>query len=228
MKDQRNVRMMKEYNPPQDPLHILYQDAHILILSKPSGLLSVSGRGEHLQDSLQTRAVKESPQALLVHRLDMETSGVFLMAMSKDAQRNLGLQFQRRKTQKTYIARVYGRPKENEGLIDLPLRCDWDRRPIQMVCYEHGRSAQTKWKVLGEEEESGELVTRLELSPITGRSHQLRVHCKELGHSILGDPFYAEDKVYHLAPRLQLHAQSLTVHHPDGGKLMTFTDPVPF
>lgn len=228
MKDQRNVRMMKKYNPPQDPLHIIHQDEHLLVLSKPSGLLSVSGRGEHLQDSLQTRAVKEFPQALLVHRLDMETSGVFLMALNKETQRNLGLQFQRRKTQKTYIARVYGRPKEAEGLIDLPLRCDWDRRPIQMVCYEHGRPAQTKWKVLLTEEEGGELVTRLELSPITGRSHQLRVHCRELGHPILGDPFYAEDHVYDLASRLQLHAQSLTVHHPIGGELTTFRNAVPF
>jgi len=221
-------RVMQTYDPPQGSLHILHQDNHLLVLAKPSGLLSVPGRDAHLKDSLQTRVLKEYPQALLVHRLDMETSGVFLMALTKEAQRNLGLQFERRKTQKTYIARVWGFLQDKEGVIDLPLRCDWERRPIQMVCHEHGRPSQTKWRVIAEEEEGGHAVSRLELTPITGRSHQLRVHLAELGHPILGDPFYADETTYRLTPRLQLHASSLTVHHPGDGALVTFSDPIPF
>ena len=209
-----------EYNPPQEPLNIIHRDEHLLVLSKPSGLLSVPGKGEEVQDSLELRAKTEFSEALLVHRLDMDTSGIFIMAMNKDAQRNLGLQFERRKTTKTYIARVHGSPKENSGLIDLPLRCDWPNRPLQMVCYEHGKPSQTEWKVL----ERGEGSALVELNPITGRSHQLRVHMLELGHPILGDCFYAPEEVFTAAPRLLLHAQSLEIHHPDGGERVRFED----
>jgi tRNA pseudouridine32 synthase/23S rRNA pseudouridine746 synthase len=157
----------------------------------------------------------------------METSGVFLMARNKDAQANLGKQFERRKVEKTYIARVYEHLPEDEGLINLPLRCDWDNRPKQMVCYDHGKPSQTHWRVLSRED--GDMpITRLELKPITGRSHQLRVHLAEIGHPILGEPFYANDEILHAVPRLQLHAQDLTIHHPDGGARITFTDPCPF
>lgn len=216
--------MIEHYDPPEEPLHIIYQDEDLLVLSKPSGLLSVPGRDEHLQDSLQIRVEKEFPNALLVHRLDMETSGVFLMAMNKYAQRNFGLQFERRKTQKVYIARVKGILEEKQGLIDLPLRCDWERRPVQMVCYEHGRPSQTRYEVVAEEEG----ISRIKLMPITGRSHQLRVHMAEIGHPILGDPFYADKDAFQMADRLQLHAESLTVHHPKDGERITFKSSVEF
>lgn len=212
------------YAPPQKGLSIIHQDEHLLVFNKPSGLLSVPGKGVDLQDSLELRARAEFPEALLVHRLDMDTSGVFIMARNKDTQRNLGLQFERRKTDKTYIARVAGSPDQDEGLIDLPLRCDWPNRPLQMVCHEHGKPSQTGWKVLSREGET----TLMELKPITGRSHQLRVHMLELGHPILGDCFYAPEEVFQAAPRLLLHAQSLEIHHPDGGERITFNAETPF
>lgn len=194
------------------------------MLSKPSGLLSVPGKGEHLSDCLESRARAEFPEILLVHRLDMETSGIFIMAKTKEVQANLGKQFERRKTQKTYIARVWGVPDKDEGLIDLPLRCDWPNRPKQMVCYEHGKPSQTYWHLL----EHDDKTSRLELKPITGRSHQLRVHLREIGHSILGDPFYASPEAFNAANRLQLHAEMLRIHHPKDGHLITFKDPAPF
>ena len=213
-----------QYAPPDIPLSILHQDDDLLVLSKPSGLLSVPGKAEDHADSLETRAKAEFPDALLVHRLDLETSGVFVMAMNKDAQANLGKQFESRKTHKIYIARVWGLPEHDEGHIDLPLRCDWDNRPRQMVCHEHGKSAQTGWRVLEREDHAA----RLELTPLTGRSHQLRVHCAEIGYPILGDPFYAPEDVYAAADRLQLHAHALTLHHPKDGERVTFTEPCPF
>lgn len=210
------------YDPPADALNILHVDEHLLVLSKPSGLLSVPGKVH--ADCLEARVRAEFPEALLVHRLDLETSGVFVMARNKAAQANLGKQFERRKTEKTYIAKVWGCPAEDEGIVDLPLRCDWERRPIQMVCHEHGREAQTHWRVL----ERGKTSARVELKPVTGRSHQLRVHMAALGHPILGDPFYADEAARVAADRLMLHAQSLTLFHPADGARVTFFDAAPF
>ena len=217
---------MKAYNPPQDPLNIVYQDDYLLVLDKPSGLLSVPGRWPELADCLESRAKAAFPEALLIHRLDMDTSGLFIMAMNKDVQGNLGKQFERRKVSKTYIALSGGLAEEDEGLIDLPLRCDWPNRPLQMVCFEHGKPSQTHWKVLGRDAEAA--TTRFELKPITGRSHQLRVHLKEIGHPILGDPFYAPEELLAASPRLLLHAHTLTIHHPEDGRLVTFESAVPF
>ena len=217
------------YSPPQNPLRVLYQDDDILVLSKPSGLLSVPGRFVEHRDCLQTRAEKEFPGALLIHRLDMETSGVFLMALNKQAQAHINLQFEKRRTKKHYIARVWGHVEGNKGHIDLPIRADWDRRPMQMICHEHGRPAQTDWEVM----EHGTLpcgngFTRMMLKPVTGRSHQLRIHMKTLGHPILGDAFYAHEDALKAANRLELHAQSLTIFHPKDESPITFTDPSPF
>ncbi|MAF97801.1 MAG: RNA pseudouridine synthase [Micavibrio sp.] len=223
------------YAPPSEPLKILHEDDALLVFSKPSGLLSVPGRAEDHADCLQARAAALYPESLLVHRLDLETSGIFIMARTKEAQSHLGKQFERRKTAKTYIARIWGDVEGEEGLIDLPLRCDWENRPMQMVCYEHGRPSQTHWTVLARETlPDGSPVTRLELNPITGRSHQLRVHLLELGnkeqggHPILGDDFYAHERAHKAAPRLQLHAEKLTIHHPNGGERISFIDPCPF
>ena len=164
------------------------------------------------------------PEALIVHRLDMDTSGVFLMARSKETQGILGKQFEKRQTEKHYIADIWGHPTQTEGLVDLPLRCDWPNRPLQMVCHEHGKPSQTHWTLL----EQFKTHARIALRPITGRSHQLRVHMKEIGHPILGDPFYAPQDARNAATRLHLHAQSLTIHHPQNGDLIRFTSPCPF
>jgi tRNA pseudouridine32 synthase/23S rRNA pseudouridine746 synthase len=222
-------RTLQEYNPPCDPLKILHKDERLLVLSKPSGLLSVPGKAEHLTDCLRERAIAEYPDALLVHRLDMDTSGIFLMARDKKAQGHLGKQFEGRHVKKTYIADIWGSPKDDSGLIDLPIRCDWDNRPLQMICFEHGRPAQTKWKVM----ERFENHTRVKLEPLTGRSHQLRVHMLELekekgGHPILGDSFYAHDEAFNAAPRLHLHASALTFYHPETQEIITIEDEVEF
>ncbi|MDD7911034.1 RluA family pseudouridine synthase [Pseudovibrio exalbescens] len=213
------------YNPPTEPfLDVLHQDDDILVLNKPSGLLSVPGKADHLKDCLERRAQGKFGDARIVHRLDMDTSGVIVMAMNAQAHRHLGLQFERRKTRKTYIARIWGQPEKNEGLVDLPLRCDWPNRPRQMVDHELGRSAQTKWEVLAREE----ACALVRLSPITGRSHQLRVHMLSLGHPILGDRFYAGAEALAASNRLCLHAHKLGLHHPANGEFLWFEAPVPF
>lgn len=208
------------YDPPQDPLRVIHQDDDLLILSKPSGLLSVPGKNPAHADCLETRAKEAYPEALLTHRLDMGTSGVMVMAMNKRAQGILGKQFERRQVKKTYIADVWGSVKEDSGAIDLPLICDWPNRPMQKVCFDTGKPAQTEWRVLERREHS----TLLQLNPHTGRSHQLRVHMLSIGHPILGDELYANAEARAAAPRLMLHAQSITLHHPTGGDLVTFED----
>lgn len=211
------------YSPPNDPLDIIHEDHELILVNKPAGLLSVPGKGEHLADCLIARLTTAFPEALLVHRLDMDTSGVMIFARTPHAQRHLGLQFEKRQTKKTYIARVWGHVAEKEGHIDLPLIVDWPNRPLQHVNFETGKPAQTDWRRVRIEGET----TRMRLYPKTGRSHQLRVHMREIGHPILGDPFYATGAARDF-PRLMLHAESLKVRHPDGGKGMLFRAPVPF
>ncbi len=215
--------MSDAYDPPTNPPVILHRDDHLLIADKPAGLLSVPGKGAHLADCLLSRLEAACPGVLLVHRLDRDTSGVMVFAMSRLAQRHLGLQFERRHTAKTYVARVAGHPDAEAGYIDLPLGADWPNRPRQMVDFEHGRAAQTAWRVLAREENA----TRVELTPRTGRSHQLRVHMAEIGHPILGDPIYA-GCASQAAPRLMLHAACLMVRNPDGGAPTTFEARCPF
>ncbi|UWQ14506.1 RluA family pseudouridine synthase [Aliiroseovarius sp. M344] len=215
--------MSDEYAPPNDPLVIVHQDHELLLVDKPAGLLSVPGKGEHLADCLLSRVQAVFPDALLVHRLDRDTSGIMVFAMTPHAQRHLGLQFEKRQMKKAYVARVWGRVAEREGTVDLPLIVDWPNRPKQHVDFENGKPAVTDWKVLKYEEKT----TRMRLFPQTGRSHQLRVHMKEIGHPILGDPFYAEGDARD-APRLMLHAESLRLRHPDGGKGLTFKAKCPF
>lgn len=213
---------MSEYAPPDTPLAILHEDDQIVALDKPSGLLSVPGRGAHLADCLLSRVQAVFPTALLVHRLDRDTSGVMVFALTPHAQRHLGLQFEKRQTRKTYIARVQGVVADDSGTVDLPLCVDWPNRPRQHVDHTHGKPAQTDWKVL----RRGADETRLRLMPRTGRSHQLRVHCLEMGHPILGDPFYHPDPA--AQPRLMLHSQELRLRHPDGGRGMRITAKPPF
>lgn len=211
------------YSPPNTPLELIHEDHELLVVNKPAGLLSVPGKGEHLKDCLITRLQAAFPEALLVHRLDMDTSGVIVFARTPAAQRHLGLQFEKRMMKKSYLALVWGQVDGKEGVIDLPLIVDWPNRPLQKVCHETGRAAVTEWKVLRHDETS----TRMRLFPQTGRSHQLRVHMRELGHPILGDPFYATGSARDF-PRLMLHAETLRLRHPDGGRGMTFRAKNPF
>ncbi|MEQ0583540.1 bifunctional tRNA pseudouridine(32) synthase/23S rRNA pseudouridine(746) synthase RluA [Pantoea dispersa] len=218
--------LMELYNPPLDPwLHILYQDEHIMVVNKPSGLLSVPGRLEEHKDSVMTRIQRDFPQAESVHRLDMATSGVIVVALTKAAERELKRQFREREPAKQYVARVWGHPAAEKGMIDLPLICDWPNRPKQMVSVELGKPAQTEYQVLAYDADNS---ARVQLKPITGRSHQLRVHLLALGHPILGDRFYAHPEALAMAPRLQLHAESLTITHPAFGNSMTFRQPADF
>ncbi len=192
-------------------------------MGKPPGLLSVPGKGPHLADCLLTRVQAVFPEALLVHRLDRDTSGVMVFALSAHAQRHLGLQFEKRQIKKTYVSRVWGQVRDKEGRIDLPLIVDWPNRPLQMVDHEKGKPALTEWKAL----RVGERESRVRLFPKTGRSHQLRVHIREIGHPILGDPFYATGPARQFE-RLMLHSESIRLRHPDGGKGLTFKVKTPF
>ncbi|MCD1125927.1 bifunctional tRNA pseudouridine(32) synthase/23S rRNA pseudouridine(746) synthase RluA [Jinshanibacter sp. LJY008] len=210
---------MEAYHPSQDPwLYILYQDEHIMVVNKPSGLLSVPGKAPEHNDSIMARIQRDFPDAESVHRLDMATSGVMVVALNKAAERELKRQFREREPKKSYIARVWGHLEKDEGLIDLPLICDWPNRPKQKVCYDTGKSAQTEYQVISRDDGS----TRVKLMPITGRSHQLRVHMLAIGHPILGDKFYAHPEAKAMASRLQLHAQELCIHHPAFGGPMHF------
>ena len=211
------------YAPPDVPLSFVFEDKHILVMDKPPGLLSVPGKLEGREDCLMSRLQAARWDALLVHRLDCDTSGVMIFARTKAAQGFLGQEFEKRRARKTYIARVHGEIEGESGTIDLPLGADWPNRPRQMVSHDHGRPAVTDWQVIGRA--PGE--TRVRLTPLTGRSHQLRVHMLALGHAILGDPIYAEGPAKD-APRLMLHAETLGLHHPDTGLWTEFIAPAPF
>lgn len=212
------------YNPPDVPLAILHHDSALLVVNKPAGLLSVPGKDPGKEDCLIGRLRRVFPEVLLVHRLDCDTSGVMVFALTKAAQGNLGQQFEKRQTKKVYVARLSGLLEPKEGTVDLPLCVDWPNRPRQHVNHEQGKPAQTDWRVIRHDGKT----TRVRLMPLTGRSHQLRVHMLSLGHPILGDPIYAEGPARTDYPRMMLHAESLRLRHPELGKTMTFAAPVPF
>ena len=195
-----------------------------MVLNKPSGLLSVPGRAPSHNDSTYSRVLAEYPDAKIVHRLDMATSGVIVVALLRSAESELKRQFRDRETAKTYYARVAGHVKVESGTVNLPLICDWPNRPKQKVDHQIGKASQTHYDVVSRAKRS----TLVKLTPITGRSHQLRVHMMALGHPILGDNFYADPLAKRLAPRLLLHAQSLTITHPFTKEPMTFSCEAPF
>jgi tRNA pseudouridine32 synthase/23S rRNA pseudouridine746 synthase len=205
------------YDPPQTSLDVLYEDAHVIAVNKPAGLLSVPGKGPDLHDCLLTRLQAAFPDTLLVHRLDRDTSGVMIFALTPHAQRVLSKTFELRKARKTYVARVWGRLQPRTGRVDLPLAVDWPNRPRQMVDTENGRPAATDWRVV----KDAEAETRVRLFPHTGRSHQLRVHMLSLGHPILGDPLYATGPAAEF-PRMMLHSEELRLSHPENGKGLKF------
>lgn len=211
-------------SPETGPGPVLFADERIVVFDKPSGLLSVPGIGPEKADCLASRAAALHPGARIVHRLDRDTSGVIIMATDAEAHRELSRQFHDREVEKSYIAVVAGGPSGDTGVIDLPMRKDMDNPPRQLIDHEQGRSALTNWAVL----ERGADRTRLELRPVTGRSHQLRLHLLAIGCPILGDDLYAPDDVRAMSPRLALHAASLRVAHPSTSTLMTFTAACPF
>ncbi len=218
------------YTPPMTPyLDIIFQDEDIVVLNKSSGLLSVPGRLPEHQDCLQNRVQRVLPTATVVHRLDMATSGIMIMALNKPAHVSISRQFEQRKTKKSYIARVYGHVKDQEGSVDLPLICDWPNRPKQKVDHENGKQSLTHYQVLSYNDlNSDEESSLVELTPVTGRSHQLRVHMLALGHPILGDRLYAHEQALAGSSRLTLHARNLSLAHPVTGELLNFVAPCPF
>jgi len=206
-------------------LVLLHADDSLLVLDKPAGLLAVPGRGEGKQDCLSARVQALYPDALVVHRLDQATSGLMLMARGAAVQRALSLAFESREVGKRYVAVVEGRlPSSGSdggwGLIDLPIIVDWPNRPLRIIDAEHGKPSRTRWRVLAFDAAAN--TTRVELEPVTGRSHQLRVHLKALGHPILGDALYAPAEVQTKAPRLLLHAAALRLTHPASGLPLSF------
>lgn len=211
------------YRPPDTPLDVVYQDAQIIVVHKPAGLLSVPGKLAGRADCMISRLQSAYWDALLVHRLDCDTSGLMIFARTKIAQGFLGQEFEKRRAAKTYVARVWGHLDGDSGQVDLPLATDWPNRPRQQVDFENGRAAQTDWQVVGRDAIS----TRVHLHPLTGRSHQLRVHMMALGHPILGDPIYATGQARDF-PRLMLHAEKLSLHHPASRDRITFSAPCPF
>ena len=215
-----------EYNPPQEPwLDLVYRDDYIAVVNKPSGLLSVPGNQSQYYDSAMSRVKEKYGFCEPAHRLDMATSGILLFALSKAADRELKRQFREREPKKYYQALVWGHVEQDHGMVELPLICDWENRPRQKICFERGKRAVTFYDVLQRYPNN---TTRVKLTPITGRSHQLRLHMLALGHPILGDKFYAHPQAKALSPRLCLHAESLQIQHPITGETMEFTAPVGF
>lgn len=205
-------------------LNILYIDEAIIVVDKPTMLLSVPGRGADKQDSVVTRLATDYPGVREVHRLDWETSGLMLLARSREAHSELSRQFREREVAKRYVAVVHGEMTVEAGEIDLPLRCDWPNRPRQMVDHEQGKASLTRWR----RDSIEEGCSRVALTPVTGRSHQLRVHMQSLGHPILGDRLYAHPVALAMAERLLLHASFLAFRHPCSGEMLEFESPSPF
>lgn len=215
-----------DYRPPPG-LDIVHDDDRLIVCNKPSGLLTVPGKDPSLADCLEARVQArhpERPATKVVHRLDKDTSGLIVLAYDKAALGALGSQFEHRQVEKYYVARVWGQVEGEAGLIDLPLATDWENKPRQRVDTDRGRSSQTRWEVLERESDA----TRLKLIPLTGRTHQLRVHLLAIGHPILGDTFYAPPQAVAAADRLQLHAEMLGFSHPSDGQWREFVAPAPF
>lgn len=201
-------------------MEFIYSDEALIVINKPIGMLSVPGRGIEKQDCAIARVRELYADALVVHRLDMATSGLLLFARGKENQRLLSMAFAKRLVDKTYIAHVKGFPKENNGTIELPLAADWPNRPKQKVCYEHGKPSITQWQLL--DCLPDHTMSVLKLTPLTGRSHQLRVHLSAIGHPIIGDRLYAPENLIAPYPRMMLHANGLKFVHPVTNEIVEF------
>lgn len=211
---------------------IVHLDDHILVVDKPAGLPAVPGRAEGLQDCLWSRLEARWGPVLVVHRLDMATSGVMVFARDRPAQSRLSRAFASGAVRKRYVAWVHGEPVgaggpgdgAAQGRIDLPIAADWPRRPRQRVCHETGKPSVTVWRRVGADTARG--WSRLDLAPLSGRTHQLRVHLAAIGHPIVGDALYGPEPI--AGDRLMLHAESLAFEHPHRGEPMNFDVPAPF
>lgn len=208
----------------QEAIRVLYRDDSLLIVDKPHLLLSVPGRHPINRDSLISRLQRRYPAAAAVHRLDLDTSGLLVVPITRAALSELSRSFQRRTVRKEYRALVWGQVADDAGEIDLPLIADWHNRPLQKVCHQTGKPSLTRFQVIARTDQS----TLLRLFPITGRSHQLRIHLRELGHPILGCDMYAHEAALAAAPRLMLHATRLAFDHPAGIGRLSAMSPPPF
>ena len=208
----------------KEEILILYEDDDLLLVRKPDLLLTIPGRHPLNKDCLITRLQQRYPSASIVHRLDLDTSGIMVIPLNKPTHAHISRQFQQREVQKTYIAMVFGEVKDDCGEVDLPIVCDWERRPRQKICHENGRAALTRYEVL---ERKGDR-SRMLLKPVTGRSHQLRIHMRELGHPILGCDMYAHETALGMADRLMLHATTLEFTHPTTGEWLRGECPAGF
>ena len=193
-------------------IDILYQDDYLLLIHKPDLLLSMPGKHPDNKDSAITRLLKDFPSASLVHRLDLDTSGIMIIPLSKPVNAHISRQFQERTIEKTYTAVLYGHLKDDEGTIDLPIAKDWENRPLQKICHDKGKASLTNYTVIERLDEP--FSTKVLFKPVTGRSHQLRIHSREIGHPILGCDLYATDEAFFMAKRLMLHATSISFEHP--------------
>lgn len=215
------------YSPPADTgLDLYYLDEYLLVVHKPAGLLSVPGRGEDKQDCMIQRVLREYADAFIVHRLDMDTSGLLLIARGKSMQSALSILFQQRSVHKRYLAVVGGQLEQKEGEINLPLLLDWPNRPKHKVDFEQGKPSLTRYRLLSYDAAAD--LSRVELEPFTGRSHQLRVHLMSLGHPIIGDELYAPPELKAKANRLLLHAWQLGFQHPITQAALQFECPPEF
>ncbi|MBE9538794.1 MAG: RNA pseudouridine synthase [Proteobacteria bacterium] len=208
----------------QEEITILYEDENLLLVRKPHLLLTIPGRHPLNKDCLITRLQQNYPSASIVHRLDLDTSGIMVIPLNKATHSHISRQFQERRVEKSYYAIVYGVVEEDQGEIDLPIAPDWSRRPRQKICAQRGKQALTRFEVLQREADR----SRLLLKPVTGRSHQLRIHMRELGHPILGCDMYAHDEALKMSPRLLLHATALAFTHPATGDWLSGECPADF
>ena len=205
--------------PPMGDIEYIYKDEEIIIVDKPANMLSVPGRTPDKQDCLIHRVQKLFPEARIVHRLDFATSGLMVIAQNRESHRELSRQFENRDIEKAYVAKVFGQPEQTSGVLNQPMRCDWERRPLQIIDHQLGKKALTHWRIIEQFENS----CLVKLSPTTGRTHQLRVHMQVMGHPILGDELYAHEEAYSMADRLNLHAKELIINHPVENNRMTFS-----
>lgn len=216
-----------DYRPPPDTgLDLVHVDDDIVVVAKPAGLLSVPGRGADRSDCMASRVQARFADALIVHRLDMATSGLLVFGRGPEVQRKLSIAFAGRDVRKRYEAVVLGLVQAEQGQIDLPLITDWPNRPRQMVCFERGKPSLTRFRVVDRDARHG--TSRVSLEPVTGRSHQLRVHLMALGHPIVGDPLYGPDATLAPTSRMLLHAAELGLPHPRDGRPQSWSSPVPF
>ena len=209
-----------------EEIEILYQDEHLLLINKPTALLTLSGKHPLNKDSVHFRLVKDFPTATMLHRLDFGTTGILIVALNKEINAHIGKQFQARTVTKTYTAMLHGHLSEDEGCIDIPIAKDKENFPLQKICYETGKEAVSNYQVIERLQKS--FATRVTFKPVSGRTHQLRIHSQAIGHPILGCALYDTDEAFFMAKRLMLHATDIEFEHPVTGERIKGLSPCPF